>query len=68
MGLCSELADGNEYLADILMLRWSAGGSAYVGSAPAALTATVAAGSTVSLNWTTWPDSHLVCGTSNSRQ
>lgn len=28
------------------------------GSAPAPLSATVAAGSTISLHWTTWPDSH----------
>ncbi|KAG5636056.1 hypothetical protein H0H81_009227 [Sphagnurus paluster] len=37
---------------------WSAGGSQYVGSAPAPLVGTVAAGSQVKLNWTTWPDSH----------
>jgi hypothetical protein len=36
---------------------WSAGGVA--GSKPAPVYATVAAGSQLSLNWTTWPDSHV---------
>ncbi|KAJ3516059.1 hypothetical protein NLJ89_g1360 [Agrocybe chaxingu] len=36
---------------------WSQGG--VVGSAPAPIFATFAAGSSVSLNWTTWPDSHV---------
>ncbi|KAJ3050078.1 Esterase/lipase/thioesterase [Rhizophlyctis rosea] len=35
---------------------WSAGG--VVGSAPAALSAPVTAGSTISLKWTTWAESH----------
>lgn len=37
---------------------WSAGGAQYVGSAPAPIYGTVAAGSQVKLNWTLWPDSH----------
>jgi len=42
---------------DVQCNGWSAGGQA--GSAPAPVFATVAAGATVSLNWTTWPsDSH----------
>jgi hypothetical protein len=35
---------------------WSSGG--VVGSAPAPLVGTVAAGATVTFNWTEWPDSH----------
>ena len=38
---------------------YSAGG--VVGSEPAALSAPVKAGDSVALNWTTWPDSHVVC-------
>ncbi|KAF9048957.1 glycoside hydrolase family 61 protein F [Panaeolus papilionaceus] len=43
-------------LIDVQCNGWSSGG--VVGSAPAALVGTVAAGSKVSLNWTAWPDSH----------
>ncbi|KAG5638097.1 hypothetical protein H0H81_001864 [Sphagnurus paluster] len=43
---------------DLQCNGWTAGGSQYVGSAPAPLFGTVAAGSQVKLNWTTWPDSH----------
>ncbi|QRV82856.1 glycoside hydrolase family 61 protein [Ceratobasidium sp. AG-Ba] len=42
---------------DIQCNGWSAGG--VVGSAPAPIFATAAAGTQVSLNWTTWPDSHV---------
>ena len=31
-----------------------------VGSSPAPIYATVSAGSSMALNWTTWPDSHKV--------
>jgi hypothetical protein len=44
-------------LIDLQCNGWSEGG--VVGSAPAPLYATVAAGSVVNLNWTTWPDSHV---------
>ncbi|RXW22113.1 hypothetical protein EST38_g3739 [Candolleomyces aberdarensis] len=43
-------------LIDVQCNGWSAGG--VVGSAPAPLVATVAAGATVKFNWTEWPDSH----------
>jgi len=33
-----------------------------VGSEPAAIYATVAAGSTIDLQWTPWPESHIVRG------
>jgi hypothetical protein len=36
---------------------WTAGGSQY-DTAPAPIYGTVAAGATVALNWTAWPDSH----------
>lgn len=42
---------------DIQCNGYSAGGTN--GSEPAALSATVAAGSTVNLQWTLWPDSHV---------
>lgn len=45
-------------LIDVQCNGWSAGGSQYVGSAPAPIFGTVAAGSQVKLNWTLWPDSH----------
>jgi len=32
-----------------------------IGSAPAPIYGTVAAGQQVNLNWTAWPDSHVVC-------
>ncbi|CAG9993493.1 unnamed protein product [Clonostachys byssicola] len=44
-------------IADIQCGGYSAGG--IVGSKPAKLHATAAAGSTVTLNWTLWPDSHV---------
>ncbi|KAF9468467.1 glycoside hydrolase family 61 protein [Collybia nuda] len=44
-------------LMDVQCNGWSAGGSSY-DSAPAPIYGTVAAGSQVKLNWTTWPDSH----------
>ncbi|KAK1225034.1 hypothetical protein PQX77_012033 [Marasmius sp. AFHP31] len=43
-------------LIDVQCNGWSAGGQG--GSAPAPLVAKVAAGSTVGLKWTAWPDSH----------
>ncbi|KAF9448851.1 lytic polysaccharide monooxygenase [Macrolepiota fuliginosa MF-IS2] len=43
-------------LIDVQCNGWSAGG--VVGSAPAPIYGTVAAGSQVKLNWTLWPDSH----------
>ncbi|KFA65429.1 hypothetical protein S40285_00531 [Stachybotrys chlorohalonatus IBT 40285] len=42
---------------DVQCNGWSAGGT--VGSVPAALHAPVAAGSTVNLKWTLWPESHV---------
>ncbi|KAI0782117.1 glycoside hydrolase family 61 protein F [Abortiporus biennis] len=44
-------------LIDVQCNGYSDGG--VIGSAPAPLFATVAAGSQVNLNWTTWPDSHI---------
>ncbi|KAF8149118.1 glycoside hydrolase family 61 protein [Crassisporium funariophilum] len=44
-------------LIDVQCNGYSEGG--VVGSAPAAIYATVAAGSSLALNWTTWPDSHM---------
>ncbi|KAF8648206.1 hypothetical protein AX16_006345 [Volvariella volvacea WC 439] len=46
----------NLALADVQCNGYAAGGFT---TAPAPLVATVAAGSTVRLNWTTWPDSHV---------
>lgn len=46
----------NLSLIDVQCNGWSAGG--VIGSAPAPLVGTVAAGATVTLNWTAWPDSH----------
>ncbi|KAG8990377.1 Esterase/lipase/thioesterase [Tulasnella sp. 427] len=43
--------------ADIQCNGWTDGG--VVGSSPAPLYATAAAGSTVTLQWTDWPDSHI---------
>ncbi|KAF6744850.1 glycoside hydrolase family 61 protein [Ephemerocybe angulata] len=43
-------------LIDLQCNGWSEGG--YVGSAPAPLVGTIAAGETVTFNWTAWPDSH----------
>ncbi|KAJ6564991.1 glycoside hydrolase family 61 protein [Mycena vulgaris] len=42
---------------DVQCNGWSEGG--VIGSVPAPLVATVAAGTTLGLNWTTWPDSHV---------
>ncbi|KAH7308140.1 glycoside hydrolase [Stachybotrys elegans] len=47
----------NVNLVDLQCNGWSAGGQ--VGSSPAQLHAPVAAGSTVNLRWTLWPDSHV---------
>ncbi|KAF8064361.1 glycoside hydrolase family 61 protein [Lyophyllum atratum] len=44
-------------LIDVQCNEWSEGG--VVGSAPAPIYATVAAGSKLALNWTTWPSSHV---------
>ncbi|KAG8973378.1 Esterase/lipase/thioesterase [Tulasnella sp. 425] len=44
-------------LIDIQCNGWSEGG--VIGSSPAPLYATAPAGSTVSLQWTEWPDSHV---------
>ncbi|CCA73151.1 related to cel1 protein precursor [Serendipita indica DSM 11827] len=44
-------------LIDVQCNGWSEGG--VVGSSPAPLVATAAPGSTVTFNWTTWPDSHV---------
>ncbi|CAA7259330.1 unnamed protein product [Cyclocybe aegerita] len=44
-------------LIDIQCNGWTEGG--VIGSAPAPLYATFSAGSRVSLNWTTWPESHV---------
>ncbi|KAJ8495135.1 hypothetical protein ONZ45_g12981 [Pleurotus djamor] len=44
-------------LIDVQCNGWSEGG--VIGSAPAPIYATVAAGSAVHLNWTTWPDTHM---------
>ena len=44
-------------LIDVQCNGWSEGG--VIGSAPAALVASAAPGSTVTFNWTTWPDSHV---------
>ncbi|KAG8934947.1 Esterase/lipase/thioesterase [Tulasnella sp. 419] len=46
------------YSIDVQCNGWSAGGSAYVGSAPAALVAPVTAGQQIKLKWTAWPDTH----------
>ncbi|KAF9461352.1 glycoside hydrolase family 61 protein F [Collybia nuda] len=42
---------------DVQCNGWSEGGTP--GSAPAPIYATVAAGSSLALNWTAWPDSHI---------
>ncbi|KAG8926766.1 Esterase/lipase/thioesterase [Tulasnella sp. 418] len=47
----------NLSLIDVQCNGYSAGG--VVGSAPAPLVATVAAGSDITLTWTTWPDTHM---------
>lgn len=44
-------------LSDVQCNGWTAGGQP--GSAPAALVGKVAAGDTVKLRWTQWPDSHV---------
>ncbi|KAJ7895516.1 glycoside hydrolase family 61 protein [Mycena olivaceomarginata] len=44
-------------LIDVQCNGWSEGG--VIGSIPAPLYATVAAGTALGLNWTTWPDSHM---------
>lgn len=49
---------GNGPVEDITSVDLQCGGYQNSGSAPAPLSASVAAGSTISLTWTTWPDSH----------
>lgn len=49
---------GNGPVEDVTSVDLQCNGYQNSGSAPAPLTATAAAGSTVSLHWTTWPDSH----------
>lgn len=49
---------GNGPVEDLKSVDLQCNGYLNSGSAPAPLTATAAAGSTVSLHWTTWPDSH----------
>lgn len=49
---------GNGPVEDITSVDLQCGGWQNSGSEPAPLSATVAAGSTISLTWTTWPDSH----------
>ncbi|KAI5803940.1 glycoside hydrolase family 61 protein F [Geopyxis carbonaria] len=49
---------GNGPVEDLTSVDMQCNGYQNSGSAPAALSATVAAGSTISLHWTTWPDSH----------
>ncbi|KAF8884529.1 glycoside hydrolase family 61 protein [Infundibulicybe gibba] len=44
-------------LIDVQCNGWSEGG--VIGSAPAPIYGTFAAGSQLGLNWTTWPDSHM---------
>ncbi|KAJ6476885.1 glycoside hydrolase family 61 protein [Mycena sanguinolenta] len=44
-------------LIDVQCNGWSDGG--VIGSTPAPLYATIAAGTTLGLNWTAWPDSHI---------
>ncbi|KAH8151816.1 uncharacterized protein LAJ45_03807 [Morchella importuna] len=53
--------NGNGPVEDVTLIDLQCGGytaGGIVGSAPAALTAPVTPGSTVSLLWTQWPDSH----------
>lgn len=49
---------GNGPVEDVTSVDLQCNGYQGSGSAPAPLSATVAAGSTISLHWTTWPDSH----------
>ncbi|KAI5807743.1 glycoside hydrolase family 61 protein F [Peziza echinospora] len=49
---------GNGPVEDITSIDLQCGGWQNSGSAPAPLQATVPAGSSISLTWTTWPDSH----------
>ncbi|KAB5590485.1 Endoglucanase-7 [Ceratobasidium theobromae] len=44
-------------LIDVQCNGWTVGG--VIGSAPAPAVATAAAGTSISFNWTTWPDSHV---------
>ena len=53
---------GNGPVEDLTLIDVQCGGygaGGVVGSQPAALHAKVAAGETVKLNWTVWPDSHV---------
>jgi hypothetical protein len=49
---------GNGPVEDLSSVDMQCNGYQSSGSAPAPLSASVAAGSTISLHWTTWPDSH----------
>ncbi|KAI5858859.1 glycoside hydrolase family 61 protein F [Tricharina praecox] len=49
---------GNGPVEDLTSVDMQCGGYLNSGSAPAPLTAPVTAGSSISLHWTTWPDSH----------
>ncbi|KAH8144516.1 uncharacterized protein LAJ45_11491 [Morchella importuna] len=49
---------GNGPVEDLTSVDLQCNGYLGSGSAPAPLSATVAAGSSISLHWTTWPDSH----------
>lgn len=49
---------GNGPVQDLTLNDLQCNGYLNSGSAPAPIFASVAAGSTMSLNWTTWPDSH----------
>ncbi|KAL7271355.1 hypothetical protein RUND412_005894 [Rhizina undulata] len=49
---------GNGPVEDLTLIDLQCNGYEGGGSAPAPLTAPVTAGSTISLHWTTWPDSH----------
>lgn len=49
---------GNGPVEDVKSVDLQCNGYLSSGSAPAPLSATAAAGSSISLHWTTWPDSH----------
>lgn len=52
--------EGNDPITDITSIDLQCGGYQNSGTTPAKLLAPVAAGSTMSLSWTTWPTSHKV--------
>jgi hypothetical protein len=49
---------GNGPVEDVTLIDLQCNGYQGSGSEPAPLTAPIAAGSSISLHWTTWPDSH----------